>query len=344
MPVRRRRGRAPGRAARAERAHLARLPAPGRPRPALRLPGARALRPGAPGCAATRPSCCSIRTPRRSTGRSPGTRRCSPTGSATRTPTTTPTPRRTPMTSVVINPFFDWDNDRPPRVPYNETVIYEAHVKGMTMPHPEVPQELRGTYSGLAHPTVIRHFQRARRDRGRADAGAPVRARLAPWTSAGCATTGATTPSASSPRTTATPATAPAASRCWSSRRWSGRCTGAGIEVILDVVYNHTAEGNHLGPTLSFRGVDNQAYYRLRRRRSQALLRHHRHRQQPQRAPPRLAAADHGLAALLGAGDARRRVPLRPGRRRWPGSSTRWTGCPRSSTWSTRTRWSARSS
>ena len=88
----------------------------------------------------------------------------------------------------------------------------------------------------------------------------------------------------------------------------------AGIEVILDVVYNHTAEGNHLGPTLALQGHRQpRRYYRLVRRRPALLHRLHRHRQQPQRAQPALAAADHGLAALLGAGDARRRVPLRPG-------------------------------
>ncbi len=86
----------------------------------------------------------------------------------------------------------------------------------------------------------------------------------------------------------------------------------AGIEVILDVVYNHTAEGNHMGPTLSFRGIDNQAYYRLVDGQPRALLRHHRHRQHPAHAAPARAAADHGLAALLGHRDARRRLPVRP--------------------------------
>ncbi len=86
----------------------------------------------------------------------------------------------------------------------------------------------------------------------------------------------------------------------------------AGLEVILDVVYNHTAEGNHLGPTLSFKGLDNPAYYRLVDGKRALLLRHDGHRQQPQPAPPARAAADHGLAALLGHGDARRRLPLRP--------------------------------
>ena len=90
--------------------------------------------------------------------------------------------------------------------------------------------------------------------------------------------------------------------------------------MILDVVYNHTAEGNHLGPTINFRGIDNAAYYRLLDGDLTLLQGLHRHRQQPQRAAPAHPAADHGLAALLGARDARRRLPLRPGRRRWPAS------------------------
>ena len=64
------------------------------------------------------------------------------------------------MTSVVINPFFDWVRDRPLRIPYNETVIYEAHVKGMTMGHPGIPVDVRGSYSGLAHPVMIDHFRK----------------------------------------------------------------------------------------------------------------------------------------------------------------------------------------
>ena len=86
----------------------------------------------------------------------------------------------------------------------------------------------------------------------------------------------------------------------------------AGIEVILDVVYNHTAEGNHLGPMLSFKGIDNPAYYRLVPDDRALLHRLHRHREHPEHAPPARAAADHGQPALLGDRDARRRVPLRP--------------------------------
>ena len=83
--------------------------------------------------------------------------------------------------NVVINPFFDWGNDRPPRIPYHETVIYEAHVRGLTLRHPEIPLHQRGTYAGLAHPAVIEHLQADRRHRGRAAAGAPVRPRAGAW-------------------------------------------------------------------------------------------------------------------------------------------------------------------
>ena len=89
----------------------------------------------------------------------------------------------------------------------------------------------------------------------------------------------------------------------------------AGLEVILDVVYNHTAEGNHLGPTLSLRGIDNASYYRLSPEQSALLPGLHRVRQHAEHAAPARAAADHGQPALLGARDARRRVPLRSGER-----------------------------
>ncbi len=141
-------------------------------------------------------------------------------------------------------------------------MIYEAHVKGLTMPHPEVPEELRGTYAGLAHPassstcielgvTAIELM--------------PVHqfvhdhdpARQGPANYWGYNTIGFFAPHNALRRPGS------AASRCRSSRRWCTALHEAGIEVILDVVYNHTAEGNHLGPTLSFRGIDNAAYYRL---------------------------------------------------------------------------------
>ncbi len=125
----------------------------------------------------------------------------------------------------------------------------------------------------------------------------------------GCATTGATTRSASSRPTRATRARG---KRQRVQDDGEDAAFGAGIEVILDVVYNHTAEGNQLGPTLCFRGIDNASYYRLQPDDAAPLRRLHGLRQHAQHAPPARAAADHGLAALLGDGDARRRLPLRP--------------------------------
>ena len=129
--------------------------------------------------------------------------------------------------------------------------------------------------------------------------------------SAGSPTTGATARSATSRRTRSTPRPAARGEQIREFKGMVKALHAAGIEVILDVVYNHTAEGNHLGPMLSFRGVDNLAYYRLVRRRAALLHRLHRHRQQPQPAAPERAAPDHGLAALLGRRLPRRRLPLR---------------------------------
>ncbi|MET8505777.1 glycogen debranching protein GlgX [Streptomyces sp. NPDC015232] len=166
------------------------------------------------------------------------------------------------MTSVVVNPYFDWGDDRRPRTEYHHTVIYEAHVKGLTMLHPDLPEELRGTYAGLAHPAVINHLKELGvtalelmpvhqfvNDHRLADAGLSNY-----W---GYNTIGFFAPHN--------------AYASWGDRgqqvlefKSAVRALHqAGIEVILDVVYNHTAEGNHLGPTLSFRGLDNPSYYRL---------------------------------------------------------------------------------
>jgi glycogen operon protein len=164
------------------------------------------------------------------------------------------------MTSVVSNPFFDWGSDRAPLTPYHETVIYEAHVKGMTQTHPSVPEELRGTYAGLAHPAIIDHLRSLRvtaielmpvhqfmHDSRLLDLGLRNY-----W---GYNTFGFFAPHNQY-----------AANRTSSVAEFKSMVRSfheAGIEVILDVVYNHTAEGNHLGPTINFRGIDNAAYYRL---------------------------------------------------------------------------------
>jgi isoamylase len=164
--------------------------------------------------------------------------------------------------NVVINPFFDWGNDRPPRIGYHETVIYEAHVRGLTLRHPEVPLHQRGTYAGLAHPAVIEHLKRIGATAVELlpvhqfvpEQGLTARGLTNYW---GYNTIGFLAPH-----------------NRYSSAGQRGEQVGefktmvkalhsAGIEVILDVVYNHTAEGDHRGPTLSFRGIDNKAYYRL---------------------------------------------------------------------------------
>ncbi|MEV7969165.1 glycogen debranching protein GlgX [Sphaerisporangium sp. NPDC088356] len=164
--------------------------------------------------------------------------------------------------NVVVNPFFDWGNDRPPRTPYHETVIYEAHVRGLTMRHPDVPEEQRGTYAGLAHPSVIQHLlsmgvtavelmpvhqfvpEHAMVARGLTNYwGYNTISFLAPhnaYSSAG--QRGGQVPEFKS---------------------MVKSLHAAGIEVILDVVYNHTAEGDHMGPMLAYRGIDNASYYRL---------------------------------------------------------------------------------
>ncbi|MDN5748087.1 MAG: glycogen debranching protein GlgX [Pseudonocardia sp.] len=164
--------------------------------------------------------------------------------------------------AVVINPYFDWVGDRPLRVPYNETVIYEAHVRGMTMRHPGIPADVRGSYAAIAHPAMIAHFRKlgvtavelmpvhqfvhdsTLDEKGlRNYWGYNTIGFFAPHNGyAGFGTRG---------------------EQVYEFKTMVRSLHRAGIEVILDVVYNHTAEGNHMGPTLSFRGIDNQAYYRL---------------------------------------------------------------------------------
>jgi glycogen operon protein len=164
--------------------------------------------------------------------------------------------------AVVVNPFFDWGNDRPPRVPYHETVIYEAHVKGLTWRHPEIPPELRGTYAGIEHPAMVEYLKRLGvtalelmpvhqfvNDNHLADRGLRNY-----W---GYNTIGFFAPHY------AYSALGYTGQQVQEFRAMVKALHAAGIEVILDVVYNHTAEGNHLGPTLSLRGIDNAQYYRL---------------------------------------------------------------------------------
>jgi isoamylase len=163
---------------------------------------------------------------------------------------------------VVIDHQFDWEDDRPPNTPFEETVIYETHVKGLTQLHPDVREDLRGTYAGLADPAAIEYLK----DLGvTAVEVLPIhhiadesfladRGLVNYW---GYSTIGFFAPHSEYAAT---------GFRGQEVREFKGMVKAlhrAGIEVILDVVYNHTAEGNHLGPMLSFKGVDNKSYYRL---------------------------------------------------------------------------------
>ena len=163
---------------------------------------------------------------------------------------------------VVINPFFDWTGDRYPRTPYNESIIYEAHVKGLTQTHPDVPEALRGTYAGLAHPSIIAHLQKIGIT---AIELMPVHQFVhdAPLQEKGLRNYwGYNTLSFFAPHADYA-ASGEGGQQVQEFKAMVKAMHAAGIEVILDVVYNHTAEGNHMGPTLSWRGIDNQAYYRL---------------------------------------------------------------------------------
>ncbi|HEX9824121.1 MAG TPA: glycogen debranching protein GlgX [Actinomycetota bacterium] len=162
--------------------------------------------------------------------------------------------------SMVVDTSFTWGGDRPPRTPWHRTVIYECHVRGLTMRHPGVPEQLRGTYLGLAAEPVLDHLrslgvtavellpvhhsvsEQALVDRGLTNY----------W---GYNSIGFFAPHRAYATDGGDPVT--------EFKSMVKALHRAGIEVILDVVYNHTAEGGHLGPTLSFRGIDNAVYYRL---------------------------------------------------------------------------------
>src|SRR5918993_5893713 len=163
--------------------------------------------------------------------------------------------------SVVINPFFDWGADRRPNTPWHRTVVYEAHVKGFTQLHSEIPPEIRGTYAGMAHPVSVKYLQKLgvtavellpvhqfvqdstlAQKKLRNYWGYNSIGYLAPHNDYGRGNCG---------------------DQVQEFKHLVKTMHDAGIEVILDVVYNHTAEGNHLGPMLSMKGIDNAAYYRL---------------------------------------------------------------------------------
>jgi glycogen operon protein len=164
--------------------------------------------------------------------------------------------------AVVVNPYFDWGNDRAPRTHYHNSVIYEAHVKGLTQRHPGIPEALRGTYAGVAHPVIIEHLLKLGvtaielmpvhqfvHDHQLVERGLRNY-----W---GYNTIGFFAPYHGYS------AMGTLGQQVQEFRGMVKALHAAGIEVILDVVYNHTAEGNHAGPILSLRGIDNSHYYRL---------------------------------------------------------------------------------
>jgi isoamylase len=166
------------------------------------------------------------------------------------------------LLSAVIDGAFTWGDDRAPKTPWHKTVIYEVHVKGATKLHPDVPEKLRGTYAGLGSEPFVRHLKSLgvtavelmpvhhhAYDRHLVERGLSNY-----WGYNTCAFFAPDSRYSSAP----TPGAGVREFKTMVRNLHS-----AGLEVILDVVYNHTAEGNHLGPTLSLRGIDNAAYYRL---------------------------------------------------------------------------------
>jgi isoamylase len=164
--------------------------------------------------------------------------------------------------SVVIDHNFNWEGDKPMMIPYHKSIIYEAHVKGFTKLHPDIPPEIRGTYAGLGHPVTIKYL----RDLGVtaielmpvhhfiSDRHLNERGLYNYW---GYNTIGYFAPDVRYS------STGILGEQAIEFKNMVKELHKAGIEVILDVVYNHTGEGSHMGPTISFRGIDNASYYRL---------------------------------------------------------------------------------
>ena len=173
--------------------------------------------------------------------------------------------------SIVVDDRFDWEGDRPPEVPWQETIIYEAHVKGLTYLHPDVPEAKRGTFLGLAEPAVIEHLQTMQVSavelmpvHHHVDEHALVKKGLVNYwgyNSIGYFAPDIRFATYSTEAIGSTRGGAAAVVREF--KEMVKQLHRAGIEVIIDVVYNHTAEGNEFGPTLSFRGIDNTSYYFL---------------------------------------------------------------------------------
>ena len=236
---------------------------------------------------------------KRCTARCAGTMRCSATASATPRPTCRFDERDSapfmPKCRVDRSGVHLGARSSGPAAVARDDHLRDARQAASRMRHPDVPEEARGTFGGLSSAPVVDYLREARRHRGRAAADARLRPRPASDRARAAATTGATTRIgffAPHPE--------------YLGRGGIGEFKtfvqvmhDAGIEVILDVVYNHTAEGNHMGPTLSFRGIDNRSYYCLDGRPA-LLQRLHRHRQRAGPAPPLRAAHGHRLACATG--------------------------------------------
>jgi isoamylase len=164
--------------------------------------------------------------------------------------------------SVVVDNSFDWEGDRAPKVPYHQSIIYETHVKGFTRMHPDIPKEVQGTYAAMGHPVTIDYLRRLGITAVEllpvhhfvADRHLVQRGLTNYW---GYNSIGFFAPDARYA------SSGVQGEQVTEFKNMVKQLHKAGIEVILDVVYNHTAEGNHLGPTLSFKGIDNISYYRL---------------------------------------------------------------------------------
>lgn len=164
--------------------------------------------------------------------------------------------------SVVLDSTFDWEGDRAPKIPYHQSIIFETHVKGFTKMHPAIPEEIKGTYAGLAHPLTIEYLKKLGVTAVEllpvhhfvADRHLVSKGLTNYW---GYNSIGFFAPDV---RYSSSGVMGEQVNEFKSMVKELHK---AGIEVILDVVYNHTAEGNHLGPTLSFKGIDNVSYYRL---------------------------------------------------------------------------------
>ena len=300
---------------RGRRLRLALLPAGHRPRAALRLPRARAARPGDRPALQSRRSCCIDPYATALDGEvqwDPAVYGY-PLGGDDRERYDADSAPFVPR-SVVTNPWFEWGDDRQLRIPWHETVLYECHVKGLTMRHPEIPRRPAGHVRGHGAPGRHRAPHAARRHRGRADAGAPLHPRPPPGRQGPAQLLGLQLDRLPRP-----------AQRLLGVGRRAGR-------LRVQVPGEDHARGRHRGhtrrglqphrggqpprPDAVLQGHRQPGLLPAGRRRP-LLLRHHGHRQHAEHAPAARAAADHRLAALLGERDARGRLPFRP--RRQPG-------------------------